>query len=147
MLWLIQAQLSAARQCDPRESSPRRLFYFRTMNPLCVERRHHRREVVAHQIKLVLIILVTRVTSDFGRWQRENQPAVARIHVMKTKHILEERAIGFRVFAVDDYVCAIDHVTLSVFETNLMQSVLSGDLLCLFDLSVNEETCLTIFSP
>src|SRR2546421_111109 len=125
MFWLIETELATTGQSDHGERSPRRLLHFGTMNPLCIERRHHRHQVVAHQIKLVMIILVTRMTSDFRWRQRENEPAVARIHMMKAEHIFEERAISFRVFAVNNYVCAIDHKTLSSVKAPIDAGILS----------------------
>src|SRR6266550_4974550 len=141
MLWLIETELATTGQSDHGERSPRRVLHFRTMNSLGIERRHDCRQVVAHQIKLVLIILVTRMTSHFRRRQRENQPPMAGVDLMKAEHILEKRAIGFRVFTVKNYVCAIDHKAPSL-QTRFDAGILSRDLLCLFNVSVNEETCL-----
>src|SRR5437868_15124119 len=92
------------------------------MNSLRIERGHHRSQIVAHQIKLVLAIFVTGMASDFSRRQSENQPTMSRVNRMKAEHIFEERAIGFRIFAVNDYVCAIDHL-ISSDQTTLLRIV------------------------
>ncbi len=44
------------------------------------------------------------------RWrQSENQPSVTRVHGCKSEDIPEERAVGLRVLAVQDYVRTGDH--------------------------------------
>src|SRR5437764_13458063 len=49
------------------------------------------------------------MTSHFCGRERENQPAVAGINMMKAQHVFEEGSICFRVFTVNNYVCAVDH--------------------------------------
>jgi len=47
---------------------------------------------------------------DFCGWQREYQPATARVDRLEAKHFREERPISVRVVAVHDEMSTKDHV-------------------------------------
>jgi hypothetical protein len=57
----------------------------------------------------VLIVFITGMASDFGRWQSKDQPTATGIDRIEAEHILEKGAISLGIFAVNDYVCPIDH--------------------------------------
>src|SRR2546421_12336826 len=45
---------------------------------------------------------------NFGGWKLEDQPAAAGVDVRVVHYVAEERAVGFRVAAVDDDMCSRD---------------------------------------
>src|SRR6202044_1812681 len=65
--------------------------------------------VVAHQIKLVDVILLGGVHRHFCGWQREDQPAVTGVGVAVLQNVAEEGAVGVGVLAVEDDVSSMDH--------------------------------------
>jgi len=79
------------------------------MNSFGIKRRHYGLQVVAHEVKLMLIVFVAGVTGNFSGWKCKDQPPAPCVHMMETQHVLKKSAIGFRIFAVDDYMGAIDH--------------------------------------
>jgi hypothetical protein len=60
-------------------------------------------------IELVDVVLLGRMDSDFRRRQSENEPSVADVDVRQRKHIAEKCAVGVRVRAGDDRMCAANH--------------------------------------
>jgi hypothetical protein len=73
-----------------------------------LEVRNRGLQVVAHQIELV-VGFFGGVKGDLGRGQGEDQPAVTGVDGVETEDVLEEFAVCFRVFGVDDYVGARNH--------------------------------------
>ena len=79
------------------------------MNAFGIERGHDRLQIVAHQIKLVLIVFIAGMNRNLRWRQSKNQPAVTRINMMKPQNVFEECAVGVRILTVNDYVRSIDH--------------------------------------
>jgi hypothetical protein len=72
MLRLINAELTAARKGEVGQRTPSRLFDFRAVDSLGIERNHQSLEIVTHQVQLVLIVFVAWVASDFRGGQRKD---------------------------------------------------------------------------
>jgi len=68
------------------------------MHALRFQNIHLRFQVVAHEIHLMLIVFVVRVKRHFRRRERKNQPAVARVHRLKTKNVFEESTVCVCIF-------------------------------------------------
>jgi hypothetical protein len=52
---------------------------------------------------------ITRMDRQFGRRQCKYQPAIAKIDRRKFQHRFEERAIGFRILAVEKKMRSRNH--------------------------------------
>ncbi len=76
---------------------------------LFLQLRDQRGQVIAHEVKLLHVVLLRRMNRDLGRRKAEDEPAFAGIDVRKPKHIAEEGAVGRDVGAVDDGMGAGDH--------------------------------------
>jgi len=67
-----------------------------------------RDKVVAHEEKLVLVILFGIVECSLKWRQSENQPAVASINTRKLEHIAKKDPIGFGILGIDNDMRSID---------------------------------------
>lgn len=109
MPWRVDAQFSAARQCQVREQAPRQALNRLALEASVPELRDERFDVIAHEVELVHAVRTRRMNGDLGGRQAEDQPAVADVHVRELQHVAQEGAIGLRLSAVDDRVGADDH--------------------------------------
>jgi MFS family permease len=66
-------------------------------------------DVVADQVELGRAGGLGGVHGHLGRWELQDQPAAARIHVREPEDVLQERPVGVGVAAVEDDVRATDH--------------------------------------
>jgi len=106
---LIDSELTAAWKGYVSEHTPTQTkdrTAIDTAGPHCGDEGRH---VVAHQIKLVNVVLVGWMNRDFGGRQSKNQPAFASVDVSQPQHIAKKGAISIRVFAVNDRMGAYDH--------------------------------------
>jgi len=71
-------------------------------------------DVVAHQVELVLPLPVCGMHGDLGGRQLEDQPAITGVDPCKSEHVTYEDPISLRVGAVENDVCSVDHVSLSL---------------------------------
>jgi hypothetical protein len=55
-----------------------------------------------------MIVRLAGMAGNFGRWQSKDQPSATDIDEIEAEHIFEEGAIGFGIFAVDNYVCSVN---------------------------------------
>ena len=106
MLRLIKAELTTAGKPDLRYRAPSLSVNPRTLNALLCERGNFGIEVIAHQIKLVGAMRFCGVECGFGRWQREDQPAMACVDGFEVENVAEECTIRLGVLAIDDDVSA-----------------------------------------
>jgi hypothetical protein len=106
---LIDSDLTAARERYVSEHTPTQTkdrTAIDTAGPHCGDEGRH---VVAHQIKLVNVVLVGWMNRDFGGRQSKDQPAPASVDVSQPQHIAKKGAVSIRVFAVNDRMGANDH--------------------------------------
>ena len=66
------------------------------------------RKVVAHEEKLVLIVLLGIMERGLKWWHGENQPAVAGINAGKQEHIAKKGPVRFGILGIDDDMRSID---------------------------------------
>src|SRR3954465_11831402 len=111
MTRLVHPDLAPARQSESRQPSPPHLGDVRELNALGLQLSNCGIQVVAHEIQLVSAGTIRRVHRHLCRWQLEDEPASAGIDMGVPEDISEERAVGFRVTAIDDDVAAGDHLT------------------------------------
>jgi len=112
MLWLIKADFASTGKPNLRDGAPSCFLNFRAPNALLRERSHLGVQIVAHEIEFVSATLIGRVDCGFSRRQGKDQPAMTRIHGFETEDIAEKCAVCLRVFTVDNYVSARDHLPL-----------------------------------
>src|SRR5262249_6654874 len=65
MAWLIESEVAAARQADPREETPPFLADRSTSDAVAGEPRDFGLDVTAHEVELVFAIALARVDADF----------------------------------------------------------------------------------
>src|SRR6266700_2261033 len=113
--WLVERQIRAARQLDRGEEPPA-LVADRAGDLDAPGGQVCQRllDIFAHQVELVLARPVSGVDGDLGWRQLEDQPATAGIDPCKSEHVTDEDAISLRVGAVENDVCSVDHVSLSL---------------------------------
>ena len=110
MFWLVDAYFAAAGKGEGRKFSPTLFVHLRDLHILRSEIFQGRRDVVAHKVKLVLIVLLGIMERGFEWRHGEDQPSVARINRGKLKHITKESPVSFRILGVDNDMCAVDQV-------------------------------------
>src|SRR5207253_4157341 len=107
MLWLVEADLSAARQGDLGHASPAGLVEGALeRDTSSFQLLGSRVNVLTQEVQLVMDLVLGRMDRDLRGGKREDQPAAARIYRVEAKNTREERAIGFGIVAVDHYVRA-----------------------------------------
>ena len=108
---LIDGELPAVRQPDGRQQTPALVgdvaSHLDTFRPQFGQRGV---DVVAHQVELMVTRPVGRVYGQFGRRQREDEPAAARVDRPQVQHVGDELAHLLGVRGVDDRVHSGDHV-------------------------------------
>jgi hypothetical protein len=107
MLWFVDAYFTAAGKSEGSEFSPTLFAHIRDLHILRFEIFQGRRDVIAHKVKLVVVVLGIMERS-FEWWHGENQPAVACINGGKLKYIAKEGPVSFRIFGVDNDMSAVD---------------------------------------
>src|ERR1700674_200113 len=125
MLRLIEADLASTGKPHLRNGTPSCFLNFRALNVLLRERSHFGFQIVAHEIEFVDTILVGRVKCGFCRRQREDQPAMTRIHGCEPEDVSEKCAVRLGVFTVNNYVSARNHLPLLRNAWNSWQSACS----------------------
>jgi len=73
--------------------------------------------VIAHQVQLMIWTLVSRVCSQFGRWESEDQPPLAGIDAWKPEHVAKEITSSSGIPAEDDRVDTRHHDRASLATT------------------------------
>jgi hypothetical protein len=109
MLGLVQADFAASGKPDLRDRSPPGLLDGRASHAPLRQRHHLGLETFTHQVELVAIRAFGRMKRRFCWRQSEDQPSVTGIDRGEPKHIAKEDAVGLRILAVEDYMCARNH--------------------------------------
>src|SRR5712692_5170239 len=112
MLRLIQADFASTGKPHLRNGTPSCFLNLRALNALLRQGSHLGFQAVAHEIEFVGTILIGRVECGFRRRQREDQPAMTRIHRLEPENVAEKGAVRLRVLTVDNYVSARNHLPL-----------------------------------
>jgi hypothetical protein len=112
MFGLVKAHAPAARQRNRGDRSPAGFHDFSAGDAFRVQRLDFGRQIVAHQIQLMSIIISGGMERRFGGGERENKPSVTGVDGWKSKDIAEEGSVRIRVRGVNHRVSAIDHQTI-----------------------------------
>src|SRR6266852_3594251 len=113
--WLVDRQLRAARQLHGGEQSPALVAdWVGDSDSPGGQVRQRLLDVVTHQVELVLSWPVCGMHGDLGWRQLEDQPATAGVDAGKSEHVTDEDPISLRVGAIENDVCSVDHVSLSL---------------------------------
>ena len=113
--WLVDRQLRAARQLHRGEQPPALVAgWVGDGDAPGGQVRQRLLDVVTHQVELVLARPVCGMHGDLGWRQLEDQPATAGVDPCKSEHVTDEDPISLRVGAVENNVCSVDHVSLSL---------------------------------
>ena len=108
MLALVNADFAAPGKGQGSKSPPPLLVHVRDLHVLRFEISQGRRKVVAHEEKLVLVVLLGIMERGLKWRHREDQPAVAGINVGKLKHIPKKGPIGFGILGIDNDMRRVD---------------------------------------
>src|SRR6266516_894900 len=113
--WLVDRQLRAARQLHRGKQPPALVAgWMGDGDAPGGQVRQRLLDIVTHQVELVLARPVCGMHGDLGGRQLEDQPATAGVDSCKSEHVTDEDPISFRVGAVENDVCSVDHVSLSL---------------------------------
>jgi hypothetical protein len=115
--WLVDRQISAARELNRGEQTP--AFVTDRVGDRDVpggQVRQRLLDVVAHQVELVLPQPVSGVYGDLGWRQLEDQPATADVNPAESEYVADEDPVGLRVGAVEDDMCSVDQGSPRSFE-------------------------------
>ena len=108
MFGFVDTYFAAARKSEGSNFSPRPFAHIRDLHILRFDIFQGRRDVIAHQVKLVLVVVLGVMERRFEWRHGENQPAVAGINGGKVKYIAKEGPVSFRILGVDNDMRAID---------------------------------------
>ena len=111
MLGLVEADFGAAGEAEFGYGAPAGFFDGGELDAFFGEGGDFGFQVVAHEVELVFGG-VGGVDGDFGRWEGEDEPAVAGVDVVEVESVAEKGAVGVGVGAVEDEVGAGDHGAL-----------------------------------
>lgn len=104
MLRLVEPELAAARQPDPRHRAPTLLFDGAEGNALCFEPRHVGDEVVSQEEELSTTTVFAGMECDLGGRRAKDEPVAADVDERQIKDVAEEGAIRGGVRSKDDEV-------------------------------------------
>jgi len=102
MFWFVDTYFAAAGKCEGGNFSPRPFAHIRDLHILRFEIFQGRRDVIAHEVKLVLVVVLGIMERCFERRHGENQPVVAGVNGAKLKHIAKEGSVSFPILGVDN---------------------------------------------
>ena len=108
MFWFVDTYLAAAGKGEGSNFAPRPFAHIRDLHILRFEIFQGRRDVIAHEVKLVLVVVFGIMERRFEWRHGENQPAVASINGGKLKHIAKEGSVSFWILGVDNDMRAVD---------------------------------------
>jgi hypothetical protein len=109
MFRLIEVDFASAGKAHLGDETPLRFLNFTAFHVLLRQRGHFGFQVIAHEVKLVKIVIIRGMECRFCRRQGKNQPAVTGVYGFETEDIAEKYAVRFGVFAVDNHVRSSDH--------------------------------------
>ena len=125
MLWLVNSELGPAWNFYCGNKSPLNIFNrARDFNSFALQFLHRGRNVVAHQLKLVVLRALGGVYSQLSWRQCENEPSASRVDGWEAENIAKECANFFRIFCIDKRMNAIDHGFL-LFSMNASQAAIA----------------------
>ena len=104
--------MSPTWQCQMSKQPPALFLHRTASNSLRLHRGDERRNVIAHQIELVHVVLFSRMYGDFPRRQLEDQPSLAGVYVWEREDIAQESPVSIRIATEDQYMCADEHPLL-----------------------------------
>jgi len=116
MFRLVNTHVAAPRKRQFSKPPPSLFAHLRDSYLLRLEVGQSRGKVVAHEEKLVLVVLLGIVKCCLNWRHGKNQPAVASINARKLEHIPKKGPIGFGILGIDNDVRSIDQAWTPVTE-------------------------------
>jgi hypothetical protein len=123
---LIHTELAAAGKPHLRQQAPAAVHHGATVEAALLHAADEARDVVAHQVELVDVVLARGMDRHLRGWEPEDEPALAHVHARQPERVAQERAVGRGVLAIDDGMRADDHGTSSGYERGTSWSVRTG---------------------
>jgi hypothetical protein len=109
MFRLIEADRSAAWKLNLRDRPPTSLFNIRALDILLDQSVNLRSEVVAHEVKLMALVLVHRMDGKLRWGEGEDQPIMTGIYRGIAQDITKECSVSGGILAIDNDVGSKDH--------------------------------------
>ena len=116
MFRLVNTHVAAPGKGQCSKPPPPLVAHLRDGYLLRFEVSQSRGKVVAHEKKLVLVVLLGIVKCSLKWRHGENQPAVASINARKLEHIAKKGPFGFGILGIDNDMRSIDQVWTPVSE-------------------------------
>ncbi len=108
MFWFVDTYLAAAGKGEAGNFSPWPFAQIRDRHILRFEIFQRLHDLIAHEVELVLIVVLGIMERRFEWRHGENQPAVARSNGGKLKYISKEGPVRFRILGVDNDMRAVN---------------------------------------
>src|SRR5262250_1138159 len=102
MFRLIDTDLAAPGKGHRSKLSPTLFIHIGDLHVLRFEISQRRSKVVAHEEKLVLVVLVGIMERDLKGRHGENQPAMAGINTGKSQHIAKKGPVGLSILGINN---------------------------------------------
>lgn len=109
MFWFVDTYFATAGKSEGSDFPPRPLAHIRDLHIFRFEIFQGRRDVIAHEVKLVLVVVLGSVERRFEWRHCEGHPVVAGINGGKLKYIPKECSVSFRIVGIDNDMRAVDH--------------------------------------
>jgi len=110
---LVDRKFRAIRQADRREKPPALIRDIPChFGSLASQLSEGRLDVVTHEVELVAALAVSRMNSQLGRGQAENEPASARVCRGHAEYVSEERADLLGLRGEHDGMHSSDHAAI-----------------------------------
>src|SRR5712692_4823752 len=107
---LVQPEFTAARNLDCRRQAKARFGDRpRKLHSLALQLFDRGFDVVAHEVELLMALLLGGVDAQLGGRQCEDEPAMPGINARELEHIAEESAQPVRILGIDQRMHAMDH--------------------------------------
>jgi len=117
---LIDAELAAARKCDFRHRSPPLTSWRRESDTTLLHFGGKPFNVVAHEEKLMDVILVRFVNGHFSRRQAEDQKAASCVYRREAEHICEKGLVCSFIPALEHNMRTDDHENFSFTNSGIL---------------------------
>ena len=109
MFGLVQPELSTTGNSDEGHQAEARLLHGGAFHSLALQFLDGLRDVVTHQVQLVMDFILRRVYAKFSRRQRKNEPAMSSIYRAQVEDIAKEGAHLLCIIGIDKRMNSGNH--------------------------------------